>query len=98
MPIDFAEQSLKDLKTKKVSLNFDKDTLELVDELSTILNTTRTSTIYAIIGWGLKPGIMTLEASWKKMKGKGKHSNSKIDKLLKNIGELKKKWKVDTWE
>jgi len=98
MPIDFAEQSLKDLKTKKVSLNLDKDTLRFVNELSTILNTTRTSTIIAIIGWGLKPGIITLEASWKKMKREGKYDNSKIDKLLKSIGELKKKWKVDTWE
>jgi len=91
---NLAEKSLETLETKKISLNFDVDTLEFIDNLSKITNTTRTTTIMSIIGSGMKSLLVDLENSWKKMKSEKKHNPEKIDKLLKQVGELKKKYNL----
>ncbi len=92
---NLAEECLKNLKTKKISLNFDVDTIEFIDELSKITNTTRTTTIMSIIGSGMKSLLVYLETSWKKMKSEKTHDSKKIDKLLKQVGELKKKYNLN---
>ncbi|MBU2616772.1 MAG: hypothetical protein KKB79_02190 [Nanoarchaeota archaeon] len=92
---NLAEKSLENLETKKVSLNFDLDTLEFIDELSKITNTTRTTTIMSIIGSGMKSLLVDLENTWKKMKNQKTHNPEKINKLLKQINELKKKYNLN---
>lgn len=92
---NLAEKSLENLETKKVSLNFDLDTLGFIDKLSKITNTTRTTTIMSIIGSGMKSLLVDLEIAWKKMKGEKTRNSEKIDGLLKQIGELKKKYNLN---
>ena len=89
---NLAEESLKNLKTKKISLNFDLDTLEFIDELSKITNTTRTTTIMSIIGSGMKSLVDSLETSWIKMKKEKTYNSKIIDKLLKQLEDFKKKY------
>ena len=96
MKCNLAEESLKNLKTKKISLNFDVDTLEFIDELSKIINATKTTTIMSIIGFGMKSLLVDLETTWKKIKSQKKaHDPKKIDRLLKQVGELKKKYNLN---
>ena len=92
---NLAEESLKSLKTKKISLNFDVDTLEFIDELSKIINATRTTTIMSIIGSGMKSFLVDLETAWKKMKVEKTYPVKKIDGLLKPIDELKRKYNLN---
>lgn len=94
---NLAEECLKNFKTKKISLNFDMDTLEFIDDFSKITNTTRTTTIMSIIGFGMKASIESLESSWEKMKKEGKYDKEKIGSLLKKLEKFKKKWKVNKW-
>ena len=94
---NLAEESLKNLKTKKISLNFDIDTLEFIDDLSKITNTTRTTTIMSILGSGMKSLINSLETNWLKIKKEKKHNSEKVDKLLKQLEDFKKKYHIDKW-
>ena len=95
MKLDLAKESLKNLKTKKISLNLDVDSFEFIDELSKITNLTRTTVIMSIIGSGMGSLLVSLETTWKKMKSEKTHDSKKIDKLLKQIGELKKKYNLN---
>ncbi len=92
---NLAEESLKNLKTKKVSFNLDVDSLEFIDELSKITNTTITTTIVSLIGSGMKSLLVSLETTWKKMKSQKTYDPKKIDRLLKQVGELKKKYNLN---
>jgi len=92
---NLAEESLKNLKTKKISLNFDVDTLEFIDELSKITNTTRTTAIMSIIGSGMKSLLVSLETTWKKIKSQKTHGPKKIDKLIKQVRDLRKKYSLN---
>ena len=96
MKQNLAEECLKNLKTKKISLNLDVDTLEFIDELSDITNTTRTTTIMSIIGSGMKSVISLSETTWKKAQ-KESPKPEKIGKLLERLKKFKKKWHVDSW-
>ena len=93
---NLAEECLKNLKTKKISLNLDVDTLEFVDELSKLTNVTRTTTIISIIGSGMKSIVVSLETSWKKAQ-KQSPKPEKIEELLKKLQKFKQKWHIDKW-
>ncbi len=93
---NLAEESLKNLETKKISLNFDVDTLEFIDELSKITNATRTTTIMSVLGFGMKSIVSSLESTWKKVK-KDSPKPEKIDELLKQLADFKKKWQINKW-
>ncbi len=95
MKIDLAEESLKNLKTKKISLNLDEDSIEFIDELSNITNLTRTTVIMSMIGSGMKSLLVDLENTWKKMKREKKGNPQKIDNFLKQTKELKKKYNLN---
>ena len=92
---NLAEKSLENLKSKKVSFNLDVDSIQFIDELSKITRTTRTTTIVSLIGSGMGSLLVSLETTWKKMKREKIHAPKKIDELLKQIGELKKKYHLD---
>ena len=94
MKNNLAEESLKNLKTKKISLNFDVDTLEFIEELSKMLNATKTTTIMSLIGSGMAAFLVSLETSWEKMKSEKTHDSKKIDGLIKQVRELKKKYNL----
>lgn len=96
MKKDLAEDCLKNLKTKKISINLDVDTLEFIDELSKITNTTRTTTIMSIIGCGMKDIVSSLEESLKKAK-KESSKPEKVDHLLQKLEKFRKKWNIDKW-
>jgi hypothetical protein len=91
---DLAEKSLENFETKKISFNLDVDTIDFIDELSKITNTTRTTTITSIVGSGMKSLLSSLETSWKRMKNEKTYNPEKIDKLLRQVGELKKKYNL----
>ena len=92
---NLAEESLKNLKTKKISLNLDLDTLGFIDELSGITNTTRTTTIMSILGSGMSSLLVSLETTWNKLKNQKTYDSKKIDNLLKQVDELKRKYNLD---
>ena len=92
---NLAEECLKNLKTKKISLNFDVDTIEFIDKLSSILNTTRTTTIMSIIGSGMTSLLVSLETNFEKIKKQKTHNPKKVGRMLKQIGELKKKYNLN---
>jgi hypothetical protein len=93
---NLAEECLKNLKTKKISLNLDVDTLEFIDELSKLTNVTRTTTIMSIIGSGMKEIVISLETSLKKTQ-KQSPKPEKIEELLKELKKFKQKWHIDDW-
>ncbi len=95
-PKDLAEECMKNLKTKKISLNLDVDTLEFIDELSKLTNVTRTTTLVSIIGSGMKGIVVSLEKSFKEVQ-KQNPKSEKLGKLIKNLEKFKQKWKIDTW-
>jgi hypothetical protein len=92
---NLAEESLKNLKTEKISLNLDVDTLRFIEELSNITNTTKTTTIVSLIGSGMKSLLDSLETTWKKMKREKTYSCVDLDRLLKQVSELKKKYNLN---
>ncbi len=92
---NLAEKSLENLESKKISFNLDVDSLEFIDELSKITNTTKTTTIVSLIGSGMKSLLVSLETTWKKMKIEKTGDSKKIDRLLKQVGELKKKYNLN---
>jgi len=94
MKKDLAEESLKELKTEKISLNLDVDTLKFLDEFSNILNITRTTAIISIIGYGMKSSLDSLISSFENIKKAGKHNREKVDNSIKKLKELQKKWKI----
>ena len=91
---DLAEKSLKNLETKKVSFNLDAETIKFIDELSKITNTTRTTTVVSLLGSGMYSLLDSLEASWKKMKSQKTYPASSVDKLLKQVSDLRKKYNI----
>ena len=93
---NLAEECLKNLKTKKISIDLDIGTLEFIDEFSKITNTTRTTTIMSIIGHGMKNLVPSLETSVKEYK-KNSPKPEKADELLKKLEKFKNKWKIDKW-
>ena len=92
MKLNLAEESLKTLKTKKISLNLDVDTLEFFDEFSRILNTTRTTAIISIIGFGMKASLGSLISSFDNIKKTKKHSEAKVEDSIRKLKALRKKW------
>lgn len=96
MKKDLAEDCLKNLKTKKISINLDEDTLDFIDELSNITNTTRTTTIMSIIGHGMKEVVNSLEKALEKAK-KESSKPEKAEASLKNLEKFRKKWNIDKW-
>jgi len=92
MKINLAEESLKELKTKKISLNFDVDTLKFVDEFSEIINATRTTLIMSLIGSGMKSFSDSVIDSFENIKKTGKHNQERVEDSIKKIKALKKKY------
>lgn len=88
---NLAEESLKNLETKKISLNLDVDTLEFIDELSNLTNTTRTTAIMAVIGSGMGSMLDLLETGWKKAQ-KESPKPEKAGALLTKLDGFRKKW------
>jgi arsenate reductase-like glutaredoxin family protein len=91
---NLAEKSLENLESKKISLNLDVDSIKFIEELSNLTNTTRTTAIISLIGAGMPALLNSLETSWKKMKNDKIHSPEKLDKLLKQITSLRKKYNL----
>ena len=83
-------------KKKKISMDLDEKTLEVIDSLASLTKTSRTVIIEAVLTNGLFSYINFLEKTWKGYlndKEKSKIKND-IQKLLKDLEELKKK---NTW-
>ena len=86
------------IEQKKISLNLDKNTLTMVDELSKILKADRTIIITNLIGHGIHPMIEYLEKVWSNMKKEGSRDQIKTaDKLLSEITSFSKKWKTNNY-
>ena len=75
---------------KKISLNLDKKTIELIDEVKDLTKSTRTVVILALVHHGLSPLLANLKETWTKMKSDKKHKKN-IEELLKNLKKIEKK-------
>lgn len=82
---------------KKISLNMDSKTLDLIDDLTVLLKTTRTMVISALIAKGIKNLFNDLEKGWKDMKKDKSKDQKKINSCLEGIEKLKKKWKIEQY-
>ncbi|MCK5149344.1 hypothetical protein KAJ87_00265 [Candidatus Pacearchaeota archaeon] len=79
---------------KKISLNIDKTTLNLVKELAELTNTNNTLIINTLLVYGLAPLTKTFKTSWVTLLGDAKDEQRKkilnglLNKLIK-ISEKK---------
>lgn len=83
--------------TKKISINVNKKTLEMVDGLAEIPGITRTQMIEALISSGFMYQIEYFEKVWGEfLEDKGYNDRKKlIEKLLNNLKKFKDKWNVE---
>ena len=97
MEIDALKKAFEEAEIKKISMNINKKTLEVIDDLTKIFETTRTQTIAAIIMSGLKAQTNYTEKTWKNMKKDKNFVDKKrrIEQKLRELEKFKKKWKID---
>jgi len=81
---------------KKISLDMDKEILQIVDELASLTKTSRTVIIGALIGKGMSPFFKYLESTWKGIliKRDSDEKKKKIKELLRDL----KKIEVSKWD
>ena len=95
MKPEYLEKYLEEIQTKKISVNLDEKTLNLIDDLSEIVGTTRTNIISALLGYGIKKYVDMLEKIWANMKKDRKYNKEKLDKKLEKLQKFKKKYEVE---
>ncbi|MBD3252331.1 hypothetical protein GF386_01220 [Candidatus Pacearchaeota archaeon] len=95
----FGEESIK-----KISLNLDSKTLELVDDLAKLSKANRTIVIHLLIQKGIKNYIRDLEKTWQEIKLNNfivtdnhkiplsKEQLKKLDNSMDELKKLKEKW------
>jgi hypothetical protein len=80
-------------KKKKISLDIDGTTLEIINDLTKLFETNRTTVITNLIIAGLNPRLSIIEEAWGKMK-KNKFGEKKVNQKLKELDAFRKKWPI----
>ena len=92
--MDIAKGSLDEIETNKVSLNLDKKTLNLVDDLAELSNANKTIIITALIQKGIGNYLNYLESTWVSLQNDKTVNQEKLRNCLSNLEKVKKKNKV----
>jgi len=90
--LDFYKK-INSSEIKKISLNLSKETLEKIDELSSIFKITRTLIIESIMRIGIKPYLEIIESANKKLK-KEYPENKELDLMLEKLQKFRTKWRI----
>lgn len=95
MKEEFVMKFLEEMRTKKISINLDESTLNLIDDLVKITKKTRTDIIGVLISYGVKGFVEYLENAWMNMKKNKKNDILRIDHKLSELKKFKEKYEVD---
>jgi hypothetical protein len=97
MEIEDLKKAFEKAKTKKISVNINEKTLDMIDELAAIPGMTRTQMIDALVSAGFVYETEFLEKSWKKFLKDKKYIDKKdlLNGLLGKLGKFKEKWHVE---
>lgn len=97
MEIEDLKKAFEKAKTKKISVNINEKTLEMIDELATIPGITRTQIIEALMVAGIIYQTEFFEKSWKKFAKDKKYADKKdqLNNLIEKIERFKKKWHIE---
>ena len=80
------------LKTKKISVNVEEKTLEILDDLAKLTEVNRTIILSTILGQGTPKFMQFLHDEWQKMERVGKGDAKKIKELQKKLITIRAKW------
>lgn len=83
--------------TKKISLNVNKELLEIVDDMAKVFEMNRSQIIFTLLKFGIKEQVSMTEDMWNLWLKKEKFPNKKeiIQKKLKELKSFKKKWDIE---
>lgn len=82
-------------KISKVSLNFNKDFIDLAEKIGKLTGQNKTMVFSAWIGKGVDPLFQDMETTWKGLLTAGnlnQDKKKKVEKLLKGIKKIRKDW------
>lgn len=82
------------MKSKKISLNIEEKTLDLVDDLAKITEANRTVILLTLIGQGISPLVQFLEKEWNRYEKEKKADPKKIKEMKTKLASFKKKWNL----
>ncbi len=94
MKPEYVEKYLEEVQTKKISVNLDESTSNMIDDLSDIVGTTKTNIVTGLMAYGVKKYVEMLEKAWSNMKKDKKHDKDKLEKKLKKLSEFKLNYRV----
>ena len=94
MKPEYVEKYLEEVQTKKISVNLDESTSNMIDDLSDIVGTTKTNIVTGLMAYGVKKYVEMLEKTWSNMKKDKKHDKDKLEKKLKKLSEFKLNYRV----
>ncbi len=95
MKPEHVEKYLEEIQAKKISINLDVSTSNLIDDLSDIVGTTKTNVIAGLMAYGVKKYVEMLEKTWNNMKKDKKHDKVKLNSKLYKLEAFKKKYEVE---
>lgn len=83
--------------TKKVSLNVNKELLNIVDSMAKIFEMNRSQIMFSLLKFGIKEQTSMTEDMWDFWLKKEKFPSKKelIQKKLKDLKSFKKKWDIE---
>ena len=83
--------------TKKISLNMNKELLEIVDDMAKVFEMNRSQIIFTLLKFGVKEQVSITEDMWNLWLKKERFPNKKgiIQKKLKELKSFKDKWDIE---
>ena len=83
--------------TKKISLDVNKDLLEIVDKMAKIFEMNRSQIVHSLLNFGIKEQTSMAEEMWSLWLKKEKFPNKKeiAQKKLKDLKDFKKKYNIE---
>lgn len=84
-------------KRKKISYDINEKSLEMIDEMASIMGITRSKIFDALVFSGIKAQVNFNLKTWESMKKDKKYEDRKwkIEELIKKLQNFKKKWTID---
>ena len=80
---------------KKISLDINKEFLNIIDELVKLTHSNRTLVIESLIGQGIAPLFKYWEGEWRRMLNSERYKEKKkgVQKILQDLKKIKSKYK-----
>lgn len=97
MEIEDLKKAFEKAGTKKISMNLNEKTLEMIDELAQIPGINRSQMVDALISAGFVYQTEFFEKAWKNFLKDKKYSDKQdsLKSLLKKLEKFKEKWHVE---